>query len=53
VVLANLRDAVGDYLNRRPLLIDMADFLAAKSRSAEVRRAAEAIANRMRNQQLQ
>jgi putative DNA methylase len=53
VVLANLREAVTDYLHRRPLLIDMADFLAAKSRSAEVRRAAEAIANRMRNQRLQ
>jgi putative DNA methylase len=53
VVLANLRDGVTDYLHRRPLLIDMSDFLAAKSRSAEVRRAAEAIANRMRNQRLE
>jgi putative DNA methylase len=53
VVMANLRDSVGDYLHRRPMMIDMADFLAAKSRAPEVRRAAEAIAGRMRNQRLQ
>lgn len=53
VVMANLREAVTDYLHRRPLLVDMADFLAAKSRAPEVRRAAEAIASRMRHQRLQ
>ena len=53
VVLANLRDAVVDYLHLRPVLIDMADFIAAKARAAEVRRAAEAIASRMRHQRLQ
>jgi putative DNA methylase len=53
VVMANLRDAVIDYLHLRPALMDMADFLAAKARSAEVRRAAEAIAGRIRNQRLQ
>ena len=52
-VMTNLREAVTDYLHRRPLLVDMADFLAAKSRAPEVRRAAEAIASRMRNQRLQ
>jgi putative DNA methylase len=52
-VMANLRDAVTDYLHQRPILMDMADFLAAKSRAPEVRRAAEAIAGRMRNQRLQ
>jgi putative DNA methylase len=53
VVMANLRDAVVDYLAKRPVLMDMADFLAAKSRAAEVRRAAEAIASRIRHQRLQ
>ena len=52
-VMTNLREAVTDYLHRRPMLIDMADFLAAKSRAPEVRRAAEAVASRMRNQRLQ
>jgi putative DNA methylase len=52
-VMADLREAVTDYLHRRPLLVDMADFLAAKSRAPEVRRAAEAIASRMRHQRLQ
>jgi putative DNA methylase len=53
VVLANLRDAVVDYLHLRPVLIDMTDFIASKARAAEVRRAAEAIASRMRHQRLQ
>jgi len=52
-VMANLRDAVTDYLGLRPKLIDMASFIAAKARQAETRRAAEAIAGRMRNQRLQ
>ena len=53
VVMANLRDAVPDYLGQRPKLIDLAGFLAAKARAPETRRAAEAIAGRMRNQRLQ
>jgi putative DNA methylase len=53
VVMANLRDAVVDYLAKRPALMDMADFIAAKARSAEVRDAAEAIASRIRHQRLQ
>ena len=53
VVLANLQEAVPDYLHRRPLLVDMAAFIAVKSRNSDIRRAAEAIANRMRNQRLQ
>ncbi|MCF8004969.1 MAG: DUF1156 domain-containing protein [Chromatiaceae bacterium] len=53
VVMANLRDAVTDYLGLRPKLIDMASFIAANARQAETRRAAEAIAGRMRNQRLQ
>jgi putative DNA methylase len=53
VVMANLQEAVPDYLHRRPLLVDMTDFIAAKARHPDIRRAAEAIANRMRNQRLQ
>jgi putative DNA methylase len=53
VVMANRRDAVEAYLAKLPVLMDMADFVAAKARSAEVRRAAEAIASRIRHQRLQ
>ena len=53
VVMANLRDAVPDYLGLRPKLVDMTNFIAAKARQPETRRAAEAIASRMRNQRLQ
>ncbi len=53
LVMANLRDAVPDYLHRRPLLIDLADFIAAKARGPETRRAAEAIASRIKHQRLQ
>jgi putative DNA methylase len=53
VVMTNLRDALVDYLDKRPILMDMADFIAAKARSPEIRRAAEAIASRIRHQRLQ
>ena len=53
VVMTNLREAVVDYLAKRPVLMDMADFIGAKARAAEVRRAAEAIASRIRHQRLQ
>jgi putative DNA methylase len=53
VVMANLRDALPDYLGQRDKLVDIALFLAAKTRQPEVRRVAEAIAGRMRNQRLQ
>ncbi|UHD18419.1 hypothetical protein [Thiocapsa bogorovii] len=53
VVMANLRDAVPDYLGLRPKLIDMTSFIAAKARQPETRSKAEAIASRMRNQRLQ
>jgi putative DNA methylase len=52
-VMANLRDALVDYLHLRPVLMDMAEFLSAKARVSEVRRAAEAIASRIRHQRLQ
>ncbi|MBK1718764.1 anti-phage-associated DUF1156 domain-containing protein [Thiocystis violacea] len=53
MVMANLQEAVPDYLHRRPLLVDMTDFIAAKAHHPDIRRAAEAIASRMRNQRLQ
>jgi len=53
MVMANLRDAVPDYLGLRPKLVDMTSFIAAKARQPDTRRAAEAIASRMRNQRLQ
>jgi putative DNA methylase len=53
VIMANLRDAVIDYLQQRPLLIDVSEFIAAKARTPEVRHAAEAIASRIRHQRLQ
>ena len=53
VVMANLRDALIDYLQLRPVLIDMLDFIAAKARQPDVRRAAEALASRVRHQRLQ
>jgi putative DNA methylase len=52
VVMANLRDTLLDYLYLRPMLMDMADFIGAKSRVPDVRRAAEAIASRIRHQRL-
>jgi putative DNA methylase len=51
--MANLRDALVDYLHQRPILMDMADFIAAKARAVEIRRAAESIASRIRHQRLQ
>lgn len=51
-VMTSLREALVDYLDKRPVLMDMADFIAAKARAPEVRRAAEAIAGRIRNQRL-
>jgi putative DNA methylase len=53
VVMANLREAIPDDLDRRPLLIDMTAFIAAKARGPAIRRAAEAIVGRMRNRRFQ
>jgi putative DNA methylase len=53
VVMANLRDSLVDYLHLRPMLMDMAEFIGAKARVPDVRRAAEAIASRIRHQRLQ
>jgi putative DNA methylase len=51
-VMNNLREALVDYLDKRPVLMDMADFVAAKAPDAGIRRAAEAISSRLRNQRL-
>lgn len=51
-VMNNLREALVDYLDKRPVLMDMADFVAAKAPDAGNRRAAEAISSRLRNQRL-
>lgn len=53
VVMANLRDALLDYLSLRPVLIDLLDFIAAKARQPDVRRATEALSSRVRHQRLQ
>jgi putative DNA methylase len=53
VVMANLRDALLEYLSLRPVLIDLLDFIAAKARQPDVRRAAEALSSRVRHQRLQ
>lgn len=52
VVINNLREALVDYLDKRPVLMDMADFIAVKAADAGIRRAAEAISSRLRNQRL-
>jgi putative DNA methylase len=51
-VVAFLQNDVVDFLESRPLLIDMATFIAAKSRSHKVRAAAETLAARLSNQRL-
>ncbi len=53
VVMTNLREALVDYLDKRPVLMDMADFIAAKVPDVGIRRAGEAIASRLRHQRLQ
>jgi putative DNA methylase len=52
IVMAHLQEAVTDYLHCRPLLVDMASFIAKKTRAHEIRQSADAIMNRMRNQRL-
>jgi hypothetical protein len=43
---------VTNFLEARPLLIDMADFIAAKTRVPKVRDTAEILSARLRNQRL-
>jgi len=51
-VIDYLHSDVTNFLEARPLLIDMAEFIAAKTRDNKVRDAAEILVARMRNQRL-
>ena len=51
--MTNLREALVDYLDKRSVLKDMADFIGAKARGPEIRRAFDAIVSRIRHQRLQ
>jgi len=51
-VMDYLHSDVTNFLEARPLLIDMAEFIAAKTRVSKVRDAAEILSARLRNQRL-
>lgn len=51
-VLDYLNSDISNFLEARPLLIDMADFIATKTKSSKVRDAAEILSARLRNQRL-
>ncbi|MDX8128023.1 anti-phage-associated DUF1156 domain-containing protein [Methylomonas sp. OY6] len=51
-VLDYLNSDITNFLEARPLLIDMADFIAAKTKASKVRDAAEILSARLRNQRL-
>lgn len=51
-VIDYLHSDVTNFLEVRPLLIDMAEFIAAKTRESKIRDAAEILVARMRNQRL-
>jgi putative DNA methylase len=51
-VIDFLHNDMTNFLEARPLLIDMAGFIAAKTRVAKVRDAAETLSARLRNQRL-
>jgi adenine-specific DNA methylase len=51
-VIDFLHSDVTNFLEARPLLIDMTGFIAAKTRVTKVRDAAEILSTRMRNQRL-
>jgi putative DNA methylase len=52
VVVNNLNTAISDFLEARPLLIDITEFIATKTRVPKIRDAAEILVARMRNQRL-
>ena len=47
-----LHSDVTNFLEARPLLIDMTEFIVAKTRVSKVRDVAEILVARMRNQRL-
>ena len=51
-VIDYLHSDVTNFLEARPLLIDIAEFIATKTRESKVRDAAEILVARMRNQRL-
>ena len=51
-VIDFLHSDITNFLEARPLLIDMTDFIAAKTKVNKVREAAEILSARMRNQRL-
>jgi adenine-specific DNA methylase len=51
-VLDYLNTDISNFMEARPVLIDMIDFIAAKTKSATVRDAAEILSARLRNQRL-
>ncbi|MFA5920223.1 MAG: anti-phage-associated DUF1156 domain-containing protein [Methylococcaceae bacterium] len=51
-VIDYLHSDVTNFLEARPLLIDMADFIAAKTKASKVRDVAEILSARLRNQRL-
>ena len=50
VVIKQLMESLPDYVDLRPKLIDLTNFLARKSKDAPLRAAAEVLASRMQNQ---
>ncbi len=51
-VIDFLHSDVTNFLEARPLLIDMTDFITAKTRVTKVRDAVEILSARLRNQRL-
>ena len=51
-VVKTLMEDLPDYMEIRPKLVDLTNFLSIKSRSEAVRAAAEVLASRMQNQRL-
>ncbi len=50
VVVTQLMESLPDYMDLRPKLVDLTNFLARKSTGAPLRAAAEVLASRMQNQ---
>lgn len=49
-VIRQLQEDLADFMELRPVLIDMVEFLARKSNQVPVREASEVLAGRLRNQ---
>ncbi len=51
-VIRQLQEDLADFMELRPMLIDMVEFLGKKSNQISVREAAEVLAGRLRNQRV-